>query len=70
MPLSRRRDTDRAPVVSRREGEIRVCIPRAQRDRPDADLARLSLIRADTNTKRETGRTAQLNNIAAAKVRF
>jgi hypothetical protein len=25
---------------------------------------------ADTNTKRETGRTAQLNNIAAAKVRF
>jgi hypothetical protein len=23
----------------------------------------------DTNTKRETGRTAQLNNIAAAKVR-
>lgn len=24
---------------------------------------------ADTNTKRETGRTAQLNNIAAAKVR-
>ena len=24
---------------------------------------------ADTNTKRETGRKAQLNNIAAAKVR-
>ena len=36
--------------------------PLLTRDPPDPDPS-------DTNTKRETGRTAQLNNIAAAKVR-
>ena len=50
--LSRRRDTDRAPVVSRREGEIRVCIPPrpAGPSRLDADLL-VSLLPSQTPTR-------------------
>lgn len=45
MPVSLRRNADRDPVVSRRDGQICVCIaPRpAGPSRPHADLSRLSL---------------------------
>ena len=49
------------PACGRRDG-FRISQPLLTRDPPHPDPP-------DTNTKRETGRTAQLNNIAAAKVR-
>ena len=49
------------PACGRRDG-FRISQPLLTRDPPHPDPS-------DTNTKRETGRTAQLNNIAAAKVR-
>jgi hypothetical protein len=45
-----------------------LCVAAGCGARVDADARRWRVAAADQNTKRETGRKAQLSNIAAAKV--
>ena len=65
MPLAAR-DLIRRPAEETLSSSLRLSPPSPRVHRL---TDRASPSHPDTNTKRETGRTAQLNNIAAAKVR-